>query len=119
MTAFLSIPIPRAIGKGASPLVREGGSYRARQYTQRDRLERSAGLFRLKEEPCFKRIPLEICLLSNVHTGAAASLAEHPFKIFYQEKFRVTLNTDNRLMSNTTMTKGFEAAPGDLWFVAR
>jgi adenosine deaminase len=57
-----------------------------------------------------KRIPLEICLLSNVHTGAARSLAEHPFKIFYQEKFRVTLNTDNRLMSDTTLTKEFEAA---------
>jgi len=57
-----------------------------------------------------KRIPLEICLLSNVHTGATPSLAQHPFKIFYQERFRVTLNTDNRLMSNTTMTKEFEAA---------
>jgi adenosine deaminase len=55
-----------------------------------------------------KRIPLEICLLSNVHTGAARSLSEHPFKILYQEKFRVTLNTDNRLMSDTTMTKEFE-----------
>jgi adenosine deaminase len=57
-----------------------------------------------------KRIPLEICLLSNVHVGAARSLAEHPFKLFYQERFRVTLNTDNRLMSNTSMTKEFEAA---------
>src|SRR3984893_15085543 len=57
-----------------------------------------------------KRIPLEICLLSNVHTGAARTLEEHPFQTFYQEKFRVTLNTDNRLMSNTTMTKEFEAA---------
>jgi len=57
-----------------------------------------------------KRIPLEICLLSNVHTGAARSLPAHPFKILYQEKFRVTLNTDNRLMSDTTMTKEFEAA---------
>jgi adenosine deaminase len=57
-----------------------------------------------------KRIPLEICLISNVHTGAAPSLAEHPFKIFFQEKFRVTLNTDNRLMSDTSMTKEFEAA---------
>ena len=57
-----------------------------------------------------KRIPLEICLLSNVHTGATPSLAEHPFKILYQEKFRVTLNTDNRLMSNTTMSQEFEAA---------
>jgi len=57
-----------------------------------------------------KRIPLEICLLSNVHVGAARSLAEHPFRLFYQEKFRVTLNTDNRLMSNTSMTREFEAA---------
>jgi len=57
-----------------------------------------------------KRIPLEICLLSNVHVGAARSLSEHPFKLFYQEKFRVTLNTDNRLMSDTSMTKEFEAA---------
>ncbi|MGC2170739.1 MAG: hypothetical protein WA555_00910 [Candidatus Sulfotelmatobacter sp.] len=57
-----------------------------------------------------KRIPLEICLLSNVHTGATPSLAEHPFRIFYQEGLRVTLNTDNRLMSNTTMSQEFEAA---------
>jgi len=57
-----------------------------------------------------KRIPLEICLLSNVHTGATPSLAEHPFKILYEERFRVTLNTDNRLMSRTSMTQEFEAA---------
>jgi adenosine deaminase len=57
-----------------------------------------------------KRIPLEICLLSNMHTGAARNLSEHPFRILFQEKFRVTLNTDNRLMSDTTMTKEFEAA---------
>jgi adenosine deaminase len=57
-----------------------------------------------------KRIPLEICLISNVHTGATPSLGEHPFKILYQEKFRVTLNTDNRLMSSTSMTQEFEAA---------
>jgi adenosine deaminase len=57
-----------------------------------------------------KRIPLEICLLSNVHTGATPSLEQHPFKILYQEKFRVTLNTDNRLMSDTSMTNEFLAA---------
>src|SRR5215469_13012425 len=57
-----------------------------------------------------KRIPLEICLISNVHTGAARSLAEHPFGIFFKEKFRVTLNTDNRLMSDTSMSREFEAA---------
>jgi adenosine deaminase len=57
-----------------------------------------------------KRIPLEICLLSNVHTGATPSVAEHPFKTFYEQKFRVFLNTDNRLMSNTTLTREFEVA---------
>ncbi|MBV9339743.1 MAG: adenosine deaminase [Acidobacteria bacterium] len=57
-----------------------------------------------------KRIPLEICLLSNVHTGATPSLASHPFKIFYQQKFRVMLNTDNRLMSHTSLTREFEVA---------
>jgi adenosine deaminase len=57
-----------------------------------------------------KRIPLEICLISNVQTGAAPSLAQHPFKILYQGKFRVTLNTDNRLMSDTSMTREFAAA---------
>src|SRR5271156_1919865 len=57
-----------------------------------------------------KRIPLEICLLSNVHTGATPSLAEHPFRILHQEKFRVTLNTDNRLMSSTSMSQEFAAA---------
>jgi adenosine deaminase len=57
-----------------------------------------------------KRIPLEICLLSNVDTGAVPSVAEHPFKTFYREKFRVTLNTDNRLMSDTSMSKEFQVA---------
>ena len=51
-----------------------------------------------------KRIPLEICLTSNVHTGAVKSIDEHPFGIFYRYKFRVTLNTDDRLMSGITLT---------------
>ncbi len=57
-----------------------------------------------------KRIPLEICLSSNVHTGAIPTLAEHPFKVLYQQQFRVTLNTDNRLMSRTSMTNEFQVA---------
>jgi adenosine deaminase len=71
---------------------------------------RAAKLGDLAQYVLDKRIPLEICLLSNVHTGATPSLEEHPFKILYQEKFRVTLNTDNRLMSHTSMTREFEAA---------
>jgi len=57
-----------------------------------------------------KRIPLEICLLSNVHTGAVDKIENHPFGTLYKERFRVTLNTDDRLMSNTTMTKEFLTA---------
>lgn len=57
-----------------------------------------------------KRIPLEICLSSNVHTGAAGSVETHPFGVYYRCKFRVTLNTDDRLMSDTTMTKEFGVA---------
>ena len=57
-----------------------------------------------------KRIPLEICLSSNVHTGAIPSLAEHPFNVFYRQQFRVTLNTDNRLMSRTSMSNEFQVA---------
>jgi adenosine deaminase len=54
-----------------------------------------------------KRIPLEICLLSNVHTGAVDKIENHPFGILFREKFRVTINTDDRLMSDTTMTNEF------------
>lgn len=57
-----------------------------------------------------KRIPLEICLLSNVHTGAVDKIENHPFGVLYREKFRVTINTDDRLMSDTTMTKEFLTA---------
>ena len=53
------------------------------------------------------RIPLEICLSSNLHTGATPSMAEHPFGQFLRQGFRVTLNTDNRLMSRTNMTEEY------------
>lgn len=52
-----------------------------------------------------KRLPLEICLTSNVHTGAVDSIENHPFGLLFRYKFRVTLNTDDRLMSDTTLSK--------------
>jgi adenosine deaminase len=52
-----------------------------------------------------KRIPLEMCPSSNVQTGAAASIAEHPIGLLHDLRFRVTVNTDNRLMSGTTMSR--------------
>jgi adenosine deaminase len=52
-----------------------------------------------------KRIPLEMCPRSNVQTGAAKSVAEHPIGILKDLGFRVTVNIDNRLMSGTSMTE--------------
>ncbi len=57
-----------------------------------------------------KRIPLEICLTSNVHTGAVQRLEDHPFGIFYRYRFRVTLNTDNRMMSGITLSDEYRTA---------
>ncbi len=51
-----------------------------------------------------KRIPLELCPSSNVQTGAAPSIAEHPIGLLRDLRFRVTVNTDNRLMSGTSMS---------------
>jgi adenosine deaminase len=52
-----------------------------------------------------KRIPLELCPSSNVQTGAAPSIGEHPIGLLRDLRFRVTVNTDNRLMSGTCMTR--------------
>ena len=59
-----------------------------------------------------KRIPLEMCPASNVQTGAAASIAEHPIGLLTRLRFRVTVNTDNRLMSRTSMTDEMTALVG-------
>jgi adenosine deaminase len=69
-----------------------------------------ASLGELAQYVLDKRLPLEICLLSNVHTGAIDKLENHPFNIFYKKKFRVFLNTDDRIMSNTTLTKEYLTA---------
>jgi len=58
------------------------------------------------------RIPLEICLTSNIQTKAAVSYEKHPLKFYYDYGLRVTINTDNRMISNTTLTK-------ELWLAAK
>ena len=55
-----------------------------------------------------RRVPLEMCPTSNVHTGAAASIADHPIALLKRLRFRVTINTDNRLMSGVSMTDEME-----------
>ena len=62
------------------------------------------------------RIPLEICLTSNVQTGAAASYRRHPARRFFDMGLNVVLNTDNRLMSDTTLTDEYALAAGHLAF---
>lgn len=53
------------------------------------------------------RIALEICMTSNIHTGSVKNYESHPFKFYYDFGLRVTLNTDNRLISNTSLTKEY------------
>jgi len=62
------------------------------------------------------RIPLEICLTSNVQTRAVADFADHPVRLYYDEGLVVTLNTDNRLMSATSVTEEFWRAHQHLGF---
>ncbi len=52
-----------------------------------------------------KRVPLEMCPSSNLQTGVCPTIAEHPIGLLRRLGFRVTLNTDNRLMSHTTMSR--------------
>ena len=55
-----------------------------------------------------QRVPLEMCPSSNVQTGVAASIADHPIGLLHRLRFRVTVNPDNRLMSGTTLTREFQ-----------
>ena len=52
-----------------------------------------------------RRVPLELCPTSNLQTGAARSIKEHPIGKLGKLRFRITVNTDNRLMSQTSMSK--------------
>jgi adenosine deaminase len=56
-----------------------------------------------------RRIPLELCPTSNVHTGVVASIADHPIDLLRRLRFRVTLNTDNRLMSGVSLSSELAA----------
>jgi adenosine deaminase len=56
-----------------------------------------------------RRIPLEMCPTSNVNSGAAPSIKEHPIGLLRELQFRVTVNTDNRLMSGVTLSSEFHA----------
>jgi len=69
--------------------------------------EDGSKLGRLADYVRDKRIPLEMCPTSNVQTGAARSIEAHPIGLLTRLRFRVTVNTDNRLMSGTTLSEEF------------
>lgn len=58
------------------------------------------------------RIPLEVCASSNVQTGAVPDIASHPIRFYFDYGLRVTVNTDNRLITDTSVTK-------ELWLLHR
>lgn len=59
-----------------------------------------------------RRIPLELCPTSNLHTNAASSISEHPIGLLKDLHFRITVNTDNRLMSDVSMSSEFTQLVG-------
>src|SRR5207237_458186 len=64
----------------------------------------------LLEEIVARKIPLEMCLTSNVHTHVVSAVAEHPFARYYQQGVVVTLNTDGRLTDGITLTDEYYLA---------
>ena len=65
---------------------------------------------RLVRELAERKIPLEVCIVSNVQTKAVPSLAEHPIRRLFDAGVRVTLNTDNRTVSDTTLSREIQVA---------
>ncbi|HEY2849317.1 MAG TPA: adenosine deaminase [Gemmatimonadaceae bacterium] len=71
---------------------------------------------RLTDELARDGVAIEICLTSNVQTRAAKDYASHPLRAYFERGMRVTLNTDNRLMSGTTLTAEYAHAADELGF---
>lgn len=93
--------------------------HQALHYCQANRIGHGTRLFEDRDLMRYVRdfrIPLEICLTSNVQTRAVEELAAHPLRLYYDEGLVVTLNTDNRLMSATTVTEEYWRAHHHLGF---
>lgn len=113
------------INKNMAATIHAGEAYgaesihQALHYCQANRIGHGTRLF---EDPDLMRyvndfrIPIEICLTSNVQTRAVASFEEHPVRLYYDEGIVISLNTDNRLMSATTVTEEFWRAHQHLGF---
>ncbi|MBZ5532339.1 MAG: adenosine deaminase [Acidobacteriia bacterium] len=70
----------------------------------------------LTEVLAHKQVPLEMCIISNLRTGACTDLREHPLKAFFEEGLMITLNTDDPAMFQTSLCKEYELAQGEFGF---
>jgi len=71
---------------------------------------------RLLEVLAHKQISVEICISSNLRTGAITELSKHPVRRFFEEGLMVTLNTDDPAMFQTTLNKEYEIAQQEFGF---
>ncbi len=93
--------------------------HQALHYCHANRIGHGTRLFEDPDLMAFMndfRVPLEICLTSNVQTKAVATFAEHPVRQYFDDGLVVTLNTDNRLISGTTMSNEYWLAHKHLGF---
>jgi adenosine deaminase len=113
------------INKNMAATIHAGEAYgaesihQALHYCKANRIGHGTRLFEDRDLMAYMkdfRIPVEICLTSNVQTRAVASFAEHPLRQYYDEGLILSLNTDNRLMSATTVTEEYWRAHEHLGF---
>lgn len=115
LAADANLPITIHAGEAyGTPSIHEAIHYcHARRIGHGTRLFEDPELLRFVND---FRIPLEICLTSNVQTRAVTSAAEHPLRLYYDHGLMLTLNTDNRMMSGTTVTDEYRIAHEELGF---
>ena len=70
----------------------------------------------LVEELAYRQIPVEICLTSNLRTGACKAIAEHPAKSYFDQGVMVTLNTDDPALFGTTLSQEYQLAQDTFGF---
>jgi adenosine deaminase len=113
------------INKNMAATIHAGEAYgaesihQALHYCKANRIGHGTRLFEDRDLMAYIkdfRIPVEICLTSNVQTRAVASFSEHPLRLYYDEGLILSLNTDNRLMSATTVTEEYWRAHQHLGF---
>jgi adenosine deaminase len=111
--ANLAVTIHAGEAYGAASIHEAIHSCHARRIGHGTRLHEDADLLRFVND---FRIPLEVCLTSNMQTCVAPVMAEHPARLYYDHGLVVTLNTDNRLMSRTSVTDELWIAHSQLGF---